>query len=293
MVVPALGKVRLDQLTAHDLDHFYARCMTEPRAVSASSVRRYHGLIAAALNQAVRWGWLDRSPAARATPPTKHMEPISVPTLDEVRALIVACTQRSEQLGMFVLLAAVTGCRRGELAALRWKDIDGERITISASVYAAGGAQGVKSTKSGRSRVVVAGHEWMNAIAAWRARVEADTEGWKVRLREDSFVLSTRPGGDLPPNIDSVSTSVRRVADAIGLRHVHLHSLRHFAATELLATGIGVRDAADRLGHADPTMTLRVYAHATTERQRAAAAAAGQVLVGLPPARAREGSGFL
>jgi integrase len=281
VLVPSLGKVPLDELTAHLLDVFYAGSMTGVRAVSASSVRRYHGLLSAALNQAVKWGWIDRNPASRATPPTASVTRLNVPTAEEVRELIAACRDRSEQLGMFVLLAAVTGCRRGELAALRWRDIQGDRIAVSSSVFSAGGERGVKSTKSGRERVVIAGEQVMMAIDAWSAKVHRDAADWGVTVSSDAFVLSTRPGGDAPPNVDTVTTSVRRVADSIGLRHVHLHSLRHFAATELLGTGINARDAAERLGHADPTMTLRVYAHATSERQRAAANAADRVLFGL------------
>ena len=53
--------------------------------------------------------------------------------------------------------------------------------------------------------------------------------------------------------------------------HVHLHSLRHFAATEMLAAGIDPRNAAEILGHANPTLTLGLYGHATAERQRTAA----------------------
>lgn len=60
--------------------------------------------------------------------------------------------------------------------------------------------------------------------------------------------------------------------------HVHLHSLRHFAATELIGSGVNPRDAADLLGHADPSRTLRVYAHATTDRQHLAAAALGEAI---------------
>ena len=72
-------------------------------------------------------------------------------------------------------------------------------------------------------------------------------------------------------SLDSVSRDVRKVAMSLGMRNIHLHSLRHFAATEMLAAGITPRDAADMLGHADPSLTLRTYSHATTERQRAAA----------------------
>jgi integrase len=58
--------------------------------------------------------------------------------------------------------------------------------------------------------------------------------------------------------------------------HVHLHSLRHFAATEMLSAGIDPRNAAEVLGHANPSLTLSLYGHPTNERQRQAAV----VLVG-------------
>lgn len=69
VLVPAIGQLPIEELTAHHLDTLYAKAMQGPKAVSATSVRRYHGLIAAALTQSVKWGWIDRSPAARATPP--------------------------------------------------------------------------------------------------------------------------------------------------------------------------------------------------------------------------------
>ena len=80
--------------------------------------------------------------------------------------------------------------------------------------------------------------------------------------------------------MDVLSHDVQKVARGLGLPHVHLHSLRHFAATELLAAGVNPRVAADVLGHADPAMTLRVYAHASVERQRAAA---GILARAIPP----------
>ena len=62
------------------------------------------------------------------------------------------------------------------------------------------------------------------------------------------------------------------------MAHVHFHSLRHFAATEMLAAGVSPQDAAGVLGHVNPTMTLNVYAHSTAERQRAAMEAIGNAL---------------
>jgi integrase len=60
---------------------------------------------------------------------------------------------------------------------------------------------------------------------------------------------------------------------------VHLHSLRHFAATEMLAAGIDPRNAAEVLGHANPSLTLSLYGHATNERQRQAAEVLGRAFV--------------
>jgi integrase len=97
-----------------------------------------------------------------------------------------------------------------------------------------------------------------------------------VILAPDAYVLSLEPDGARPPIPDWAGATVRRYADAIGLPHVHTHSLRHFAATELIAGGIDPRRAARRLGHASPTLTLDVYAHAREDGQRAEAEIARQ-----------------
>lgn len=66
--------------------------------------------------------------------------------------------------------------------------------------------------------------------------------------------------------------------DSLGLKEVRLHDLRHFTATQLIGAGVDVRTVAGRLGHSDPSLTLRIYSHVIEERDRAAAAIIGQVL---------------
>jgi integrase len=272
-LVPAIGNIRIDQLTPHDLDSLYASAQTKERPLAPATIRRYHAVVAAALNQAVTWGWLTVSPASRVTlPALKPSSPI-IPTPDEITRLIAACHEQSEMLGLFAILAAVTAARRGELAALRWLDIDGDEITIHSSVYSAGDQQGVKSTKSGRERVIVAGPRVVELLTNWRYTCETTAVECGVELAANAFVFSRHPDGHAPVNVDTITSNFRRASDSLEppLRHVHLHSLRHFAATELLGAGVNARDAADRLGHADPSLTLRVYTHATSGRQREAA----------------------
>ena len=61
---------------------------------------------------------------------------------------------------------------------------------------------------------------------------------------------------------------------------VRFHDLRHFSATQLIGAGVDVRTVAHRLGHADPSTTLRVYAHALAQRDREAAAILGRLVAG-------------
>jgi integrase len=188
------------------------------------------------------------------------------------------CHAQSDLLGAFVFIAAVTGCRRGEVAALRWGALQNDLLIIDQSAYAVKGEMGTKSTKSGRERVVHLDQSVQDWFAYWRSRCEVTAKEWDVELNSDSFVLSPLPDGSAFVNLDSMSRGVRSVANRLGMKSIHLHSLRHFAATELLAAGISPNDAAEMLGHADPALTLRVYAHASTERQKMAAGILAGVL---------------
>jgi integrase len=286
LLIPAIGHIPISELTAHHLDTLYSGIQKGKRRVSASTVRRYNSVLSAALNQAIKWGWVDVNVATRITLAPIRTKSPEVPTPEEVRALITAAQAYDEQLGMFLLLAAITGCRRGELAALRWSDIKGDLIIISSSAYSVDQERGIKSTKSGRERTLVAGDQLNDILRSWRDRCEEIAADQGIGLPHDAFLFSARADGQSPINIDTVSTNVRKIADSLDppLHHVHLHSLRHFAATELLGAGVNARDAADRLGHSDPALTLRIYAHATLDRQRQAASHAENAL-GLPGLR--------
>jgi len=101
----------------------------------------------------------------------------------------------------------------------------------------------------------------------------------------DAFIFSPYLDGCKPFRPDNVTNFFIRVRDSLGLTDVRLHDLRHFTATQLIGAGVDVRTVAGRLGHADPSLTLRVYAHVIEERDRAAAAVMGRVL-GQRPAQA-------
>jgi hypothetical protein len=101
-LVPVLGDIPTRDLTPRHIDELYRRLSTgEGRAkpLKPASVRRYHAVLSAALAQAVRWGWLERNPAERATPPALDPEPLRIPTTDEVKQLLSAAPERDERVG--------------------------------------------------------------------------------------------------------------------------------------------------------------------------------------------------
>ena len=282
---PALGAIPVGKLSTRDVDEWIGRMSTgdgRPRPLKPSTITRHVGVLRAALTQAVTWEWIERNPVARAELPRTSRQAVRVPSAEDVRRLVLAADERDSTWGLLVRLAVLTGCRRGELCGLRWEDVDTAAgvMRIRRSIYRAGGATGIKAPKSGRERIVPL-DPVTEAVLAERLAQAIDTAAEiDVELRPDAYVASRWPDGSRPINPDTFTSAVRTMANELGLPHVHLHSLRHFAATELLAAGISPRDTAELLGHADGgRLALATYSHATDARQRAAAAVLGRALM--------------
>ena len=155
VVRPELGRIKLTKLTARDLDRLYSK-LTE-KGNKATTVRRVHALIGAALHQAERWDLVDRNVSRQATPPTVHTTEIAAPGPEEVRKIIKVAEAIEPGLANLLLLAALTGARRGELCALRWNGVDWQAGTlrIARSVYEMrGGGWAEKDTKTHQARKI-------------------------------------------------------------------------------------------------------------------------------------------
>lgn len=160
----------------------------------------------------------------------------------------------AEQIRLLLRLAADTGARRGELAALHVDDLHGRVLHIDRGIS----AEVVTTTKTGRSRRVTVGARtallWESTLTTWRSRLP--------------------PGGSLGPWLFSADAGHQERLRCSSLghwfqtfvrRHGHpdvcLHRLRHTVATVLVADG-QLLQAQQRLGHADASTTLRQYCHA-------------------------------
>ena len=247
---------------------------------AATTVRRVHALIGAALSQAEKWEMVDRNVARKATPPTVHPERVEAPTADEVRAILTAAETMDPGLAAFLFLAALTGARRGELCALRWTDVEWSTRTlhIARSIYeTAGGGWGEKGTKSHQERRIGLDDVSLELLRGHRAAVDELAAQLDLTVLEDGFVFSRSPVGSEPVRPDVITKFTIRAAKKAGVE-THLHMLRHFSATQGIAAGYDPVTVAARHGHRDPSITMRIYSHVLEQRDRELATAVGRTL---------------
>jgi integrase len=276
-IKPAIGTVPLAKLTGARLDTFY-RSLTD-RGLSSASVRRHHFLLHAALGRAVKWGMVPLNPADGSTPPGLSHSTVSAPDVADVQRLIRETETIQPILAAAIALAAVTGARRGELCALRWSDVNWARrlLMIARSLTVIDGVATEGPTKTHQRRGVALDDAMLALLRKRRADQEAYAR--QVGLVADPFVLSSSASGGQPYQPDTLTDYYKRAAKKLGIT-THFHELRHFAATTAIAGGADVRTVAGRLGHADASVTLRVYAHALEARDRELASFLGSVVLG-------------
>jgi integrase len=226
--------------------------------LSLLSVRKAHAILSAAFNQAVKWDLVDRSPVVRSSPPSARGREIVPPTPDEVGRLLEACEQSNPDLTSLIYVAVTTGCRRGELRGLRWGDVDlaTGSVVVSRAIPDAGGIVGVKGTKTHQARRHALDPFTIAVLQDHRDRVDDLGGAAGVMIDTSSCIWSQDLGASIPYQPDRVTGTFRTITRRLDMPHVTFHTLRHFSATTLAGHGVGVRTIADRLGHANPSVTL-------------------------------------
>jgi integrase len=270
-VFPEIGDHRLDRVGPDDIQRLVNRWSTThaPR-----TVKRNYEVVRAMFGHAVRNDWLARSPCRNVQLPQVDDTRRYDLTADDVARIAEAVEVSYRPM---IWVGAVLGLRWSEVAGLRVGrlDLPGSRLTVSEALTRGTGGRNVFGSPKSR-----AGHRTMSVP---EAIVTMLTEHLNRRglTPEDggSLVFTDDVGGPL-----RYSNWRRRVwlpaAEAAGCRGAGFHDLRRLNATSLVVGGVDVKTAQVRLGHADPRMTLAVYASAPASADRAAAAVLGETFFG-------------
>ena len=200
----------------------------------------------------------------------------------------------SAQLGRFIeatagdregawwRLLATTGMRRGELLGLRWSDIDldAARLAIRQTVTMVGNAPEVGTPKSRAGvRRVALDAGTVAALRSWKATQAAERlvigQGWQG----GDLVVTEPDGSAVHPQVLTRRFGV--IVKRAGLPTIRLHDVRHSYATAALAAGVPVKVLSQRIGHADVSVTLAVYAHVMPGDDEAAADLVAAAITGV------------
>ena len=269
-IKPAMGAVRLDAVTPHMIQGFYN---SKLETHSAKTIKNFHGVLHAALKQAVLNGYIATNPADASIRPRvekKEMHPMDEYLITDFLEAI-----RGEQFEYLFFVTLFTGMRKGEVLGLTWDAVDFSRGTILIDKQLQRPREGdgkchLVSTKNGKSRKLKPAREVMNALY----RVKKQQMRWELQHSESfqnpmNLVFTNEFGGYLNPN--TVYNHFKEVVTRIGAPDIRFHDMRHSYAVAALQAGDEVKTVLGNLGHATAAFTLDVYGHVTDQMKEESA----------------------
>ena len=323
--VPSFGYMALENLTPLYLQEYFNQLSRRKKAngatLSHGTVKRKAAVLSAMLSQAVRWNLLTSNPMQRvqikssADPEeekpmffTQEQAEAFLAALDDPLYYQYGSRKRKNssgniydvqeyqsarnvhlQLKLFFYLAMFTGCRRGELLALTWSDLNfnDSSVAITKSTCRIDGDTIIKATKTRKSvRTIAVPAVVMDLAKMWKANqtryrltIGSQWEGSDfVFIRWNGLQMGLEtPYRAFHRIIKNYNANRKETAPELPL--IPLHGLRHTAATLLIGSGVDIRTVSGRLGHSNTSTTLNIYSHALEELDRKAADVLADVLI--------------
>lgn len=266
-VIPAIGHVKLQQLSPLAVNELYAK-WTKERGFSPRHVVYTHAVLHHALEQAVDWGLLSRNATRHATLPRKVRRAPTVLSPDQMAKLLE--TAQNDSLRALWCLLLTSGLRPGEALALRWSDLSDGAVTVRRTLVSDGKghysvAESQAKTKES-IRSVSLPRTTLDAFKTHRARQNAEMLLAGERYQRQDFIFAGATGAWLSP--DNVRKRWKTLLKRASLPKVRLYDTRHSHATALLTKGVNLAWVSERLGHTDVKMTKEVYAHVLPEAHK-------------------------
>lgn len=268
-ITSGLRGVRLKLLTPQQVKLFYSQQVK--RGLSPTTVNHIHGVLHKALEDALKMGLVQQNASDRVSPPRRADHEMITLSEDQARALLEAA--QGERFEVLFWLALQTGMRQGELLGLRWPDVELDRasLVVRSSVQKIGKAFTLGEPKTAHSRRRIAlSASMVEHLKSHRTNQKAEKVKAGPAWKEHELVFPNIYGGVMVP--DNLAKRIfKRLLRKAALPDMRFHDLRHTAATLLLARGENPKVVSEMLGHADISITLRIYGHVTPTMQKSAA----------------------
>ena len=309
-IKPALGAVKLMQLTAPAIQKFYndlldhgqlvpkrdekgqivkknGKPIYETAPMGAKTVRNVHGVLTKALTVAVNIGYLRMNPADRVTLPRVEKKELQPLTDEQVKAFLREAGL--DPLGSLLIVILFTGLRESEAIGLTWDCIDFRAGTVKVCKQLQkrplkDGGTVFATLKNNKTRILKPAPYVMALLEKQkrkqvRHRLLAGEawQGWQSEEeRQTALAYTTPEGNDVSPT--SLRYHFKKLVTAIGAPDTRVHDLRHTFAVLSLQNGDDIKTVQGNLGHATAAFTLDVYGH-VSERMKDNSAARMQAYI--------------
>ncbi len=278
-----LSNTPLQDIEPFAIQKFY---LSLSENMANSGKKKIHQLVISSLKKAFALKLISDDVTLPIEAPNYNNETdeVEVFTIDEVQRIFqtISVSRYYKKYYSFILLAATTGARLGELLGLKRNCVMDGYIRINNSLQEIRSKLVDMPPKTKRS----------NRDIAIPESVEKNLRDYMFRCKiipMNGYVFHTRKGGPLAPrNMERVWKSILREA---GVLYKKFHTLRHTHATQLLADGVPVTEVSKRLGHSSPDITLRIYAHAIPKLDTAIVVPAVERLYKLPQQKSGDNVG--
>jgi len=231
-ITQALGKVRLDRLSAEQIELVYARWAKE--GLSPGMVRNLHRVLHAALNVAVKRDLIVKNPASLVRAPAPKPKPAQALTASQAKRVLAEAAKQPD--GVRWWLALLLGMRQGEVLGLEWADVDLEARVLLVRKDRA---------KSGKGRAI----PLPEVVAAMLDQLP----------RSSSYVFPRASGQRRDSKADWNEWQL--LLARCGLERMRVHDARHTTPTLLLELGVPARVVQEILGHSTILLTMNTYTH--------------------------------
>ncbi len=265
-IVDPLGNIPLKNLKVNDIQA-WVNWLSNDEDLTGQTVKNIFLNLKSALEVARKQKMITENPCQDVVLPPIKQYKAQVYTPEQTKQMLTAA--EGTDMYLIAVIEAYLGLRKGEIAELKWSDIDLENgiVHITRSRVKADKEVITKAPKSEAGiRDLYLGNEALQIF-------NDEYEKYLAKAKEAGFnatgYVIHKPNGD-PFVPDSIAQKWERFRDANNLPKIRFHDLRHTCATTMIAAGIDPKTVQTRLGHSDIQVTLNTYSHCLPEMNKAA-----------------------
>ncbi len=294
-IKPAIGSVKLQVLTAPQIQKFYnglrkdgmkvpkrdkdgkavkkdGKAVYESVPMSAKSIKNVHGVLHKALQQAVEVGYIRFNPSDACKLP--RVEKKELHPLDEREIAAFLREIKGHRFETLYTVTLFTGMREGEVLGLKWDRVDFQRgiILIDQQLHhdkGAGGQYSFASLKNDKARIITPA-PWVMELLKHHRAAQTEQHLQAGSLWENSGLVFTDELGRHLREF-TVYRRFKEAVAAIGRPDARFHDLRHSYAVAAIRAGDDIKTVQGNLGHATAAFTLDIYGHVTDQMKQASA----------------------